>query len=205
MARFALVRDMMTRVGDYPKYGAVDKDYAGSEHDGFPDTFTVDTAATLDWGLMDLAGRYIDNYFGEFVRDDGSLLYRGPETGQYGRMLTVVAQYVNYGGDPKILVNRRSRIDGVTNLLLMLRAKAKKLPASDPAYGMISGWSEADACLDPDPGWYMQPYFSNSTEAARGFRDLGLVWRGSASKRITLNLLRGARNWCRRRANSARM
>ena len=176
MARFALVRDMMTRVGDYPKYGAVDKDYAGSEHDGFPDTFTVDTAAMLDWGLVDLAGRYIDNYFGEFVRDDGSILYRGPETGQYGRMLTVVAQYVNYGGDPKILLNRRSRIDGVTNLLLMLRAKAKKLPASDPAYGMISGWSEADACLDPDPARYMQPYFSNSTEAARGFRDLGYVW-----------------------------
>jgi len=42
---------------------------------------------------------------------------------------------------------------------------------------MISGWSEADACLDPDPQRYNQPYFSNSSEAARGFRDLGQVWR----------------------------
>jgi hypothetical protein len=176
MARFSLVRDMMTRVKDYPHYGAFDKDYAGSEHDGFPDTFTVDTAAMLDWGLVDLAGRYIDNYFGEFVRDDGSILYRGPETGQYGRMLTLVAQYISYGGDPTVLLKRRSRIDGVTKLLLTLREKAKQLPKTDPAYGMIAGWSEADACLDPDPPRYMQPYFSNSTEAARGFRDLGRIW-----------------------------
>ncbi len=176
MARYSLVRDMMTRVGDSPKYGAFDKDYAGSEHDGFPDTFTVDTGSMLEWGLVGLAGRYIDNYFAQFVRDDGSILYRGPETGQYGRMLTVVAQFANYGGDPAILLRRRSRIDGVTKLLLYMRAKAQKLPKSDPAYGMIAGWSEADACLDPDPPRYMQPYFSNSTEAARGFRDLGRVW-----------------------------
>ena len=177
MARFSLVCDLMTRVKDYPHYGAFDKDYAGSEHDGFPDTFTVDTAAMLAWGLVDTAGRYIDNYFGKFVRDDGSILYRGPETGQYGRMLTLVAEYVDFGGDPAVLLNRRSRIDGVTNLLLTLREKAKTLPISDAAYGMIAGWSEADACLDPDPPRYMQPYFSNSTEAARGFRDLGRVWQ----------------------------
>jgi hypothetical protein len=176
MARFALVRDLMTRVGNYPKYGAFDKDYAGSEHDGFPDTFTVDTATMLEWGMIDLAGRFIDNYFGKFVRDDGSILYRGPETGQYGRMLTVVAEYVNYGGDPALLLKHKSRIDGLTNLLLGLRQKAKQLPKTDPACGMIAGWSEADACLDPDPPRYMQPYFSNSTEAARGFRDLGRVW-----------------------------
>jgi len=177
MARFSLVRAIMTRVGDWPKYGAFDKDYAGSEHDGFPDTFTVETAAMLDWGLVDRAGRYIDNYFGKFVRDDGSILYRGPETGQYGRMLTVVAQFANLGGSTSVLLKRRSRIDGVTKLLLALRARALQLPDTDPAFGMIAGWSEADACLDPDPPRYMQPYFSNSTEAARGFHDLGLVWQ----------------------------
>ena len=176
MARFGIVRERMTRVGDFPKYGAVDKDYAGSEHDGFPDTFNVDTTAMLEWGLTDVAARYIDNYFGKFVRDDGSILYRGPETGQYGRMLTVVAEFAKYGGDPAILLRNRSRIDGVTKLLLGLREKAKRLPASSAAYGMIAGWSEADASLDPDPPRYMQPYFSNSAEAARGFRDLGLVW-----------------------------
>lgn len=183
MSRFALIKEMMTRVGDFPKYGAVDKDYAGSEHDGFPDTFTVDTTAMLEWGLIDLAGRYIDNYFGKFVRDDGSLLYRGPETGQYGRMLTVAAGYVNYGGDPSVLIRNRRRIDGITNLLLRLRAKAKGLPPTDPRYGMIAGWSEADASLDPDPALYMQPYFSNSTEAARGFVEIGRIWQNLGEKR----------------------
>ena len=177
MAIHSLVRAMITRVGDFPKYGVFDKNYAGSEHDGFPDTFTVDTTAMLDWGMVDLAGRYIDNYFGEFVRDDGSILYRGPETGQFGRMLTIVAQYADYGGDPQVLLRRRSRIDGITKVLLSLRAKAQQLPKDDPAYGMIAGWSEADACLDPDPSRYMQPYFSNSAEAIRGFRDLGHVWQ----------------------------
>jgi hypothetical protein len=176
MAEFGLVREMMTRIEDYPKYGVIDRDYGGSEHDGFPDTFTVDTAAMLEWGLIDIAGRYIDNYLARFVRDDGSLLYRGPETGQYGRMLTVLAQYVNYGGDPALLLRHRSRIDGITRLLLHMRDKARQLPKDDPAYGMLAGWSEADASLDPDPPRYMQPYFSNSTEAARGFRDLGRVW-----------------------------
>jgi len=118
MARYSLIREMMTRVQDFPRYGAVDKNYGGSEHDGFPDTFTVDTTAMLEWGLIDTAGRYIDNYFGKFVRDDGSILYRGPETGQYGRMLTVVAQYINDGGDPRLVLKHRTRIDGVAKLLL---------------------------------------------------------------------------------------
>ena len=176
MAQLSLVREMMTRINDYPKYGIVDRDYGGSEHDGFPDTFTVDTTAMLEWGLIGTAGRYIDNYLGRFVRDDGSLLYRGPETGQYGRMLSVLAQYVNYGGDPALLLRHRTRIDGITRLLLGMRDKAKQLPRHNSAYGMLAGWSEADASLDPDPPRYMQPYFSNSAEAAQGFRDLGRVW-----------------------------
>ena len=182
MARFGLVRAIMTRVGDWPKYGAYDRDYGGTEHDGFPDTFTVETAAMLDWGLTERAGRYIDNYFGKFVRDDGSLLYRGPETGQFGRMLTVLAQYANNGGDPQRLLTWRPRIHAITNLLLSLRAKALQLPRDDPAYGMLAGWSEADSSLDKDPSRYVAPYFSNSTEAARGFRALGKVWQTLGTK-----------------------
>jgi hypothetical protein len=49
MDRLSLIRAIMTRIGDYPKYGVFDRDYGGSEHHGFPDTFTVETTATLDW------------------------------------------------------------------------------------------------------------------------------------------------------------
>lgn len=183
MARFGLVRAIMTRIGDYPKYGVLDRNYGGAEHDGFPDTFNVETTAMLDWGLLDRAGRYIDNYFSRFVRDDGSLVYRGPETGQYGRMLTVVAQYAQDGGDPDLLLRLRKRIDAVADLLLGLRANALKRPADDPAHGMIAAWSEADSVLEPDPARYMQPYFSNSAEAARGFLELGQVWMRIGAQR----------------------
>jgi hypothetical protein len=177
MARHSLVRDMITRIGAQPKYGVVDRHYAGNQHDGFPDTFNADTTAMVEWGLFDLAGQYIENYFSKFVRDDGSILYGGPETGQYGRMLTVVAEYAEYTGDHKLLLRNRHRIDAVAKLLLSMREKALRFPATDPTYGMIVGWSEADARGDPEPSRYMQPYFSNSTEAARGFRDLGGVWQ----------------------------
>jgi len=176
MARLSIVRDIITRVGNEPKYGVFDKNYGGNEHDGFPDTFNADTTAMLEWGLPNLARDYIDNYFSKFVRDDGAILYRGPETGQFGRMLTVVAQYADYTGDTALLVRLRPRIDAVTKILLGMRRKARNLPPDNPAFGLLAGWSEADACLDPDPQRYMQPYFGNSTEAVRGFRDMGRAW-----------------------------
>jgi hypothetical protein len=190
LARHSLVREMMTRVGDLPKYGVFDRGYGGSEHDGFPDTFTADTTAMLEWGLFDVARRYIDNYFTYFVRDDGSILYLGPETGQFGRMLTLVAEYAKYTGDTKLLLRHRRRLDAITKLLLSLRSEALRLPATDPAYGMIAGWSEADACLDPDPPRYMKPYFGNSTEAARGFRELGEVWEHAVQRGGDVELTR---------------
>ena len=182
LARHSLVRDMITRDGVRPKYGVFDKDYAGNEHEGFPDTFNADTAAMSEWGLSELAGQYIDNYFSQYVRDDGSILYRGPETGQYGRMLTVAALQARYADDYSTLVRNRKRLDGVTRLLLSLRAKAKELPLEDPAHGIPAGWSEADACLDPEPQRYMQPYFSNAAEMARGLREIGEAWKIAASR-----------------------
>jgi hypothetical protein len=176
MAKSSLIRSMMTRVRGFPKYGAVEKDYGGNEHDGFLDTFTVETTAMIEWGLLERAANYIDNYFTYFVRDDGSILYRGPETGQFGRALTVLAQFANAGGDTRVLLKHRVRIDAIAKLLMSMRSKTVVLPKNDPAYGLLVGWSEADSALDAEPQRYMQPYFSNSTEAARGFHDLGLVW-----------------------------
>lgn len=180
MAKLSLVRAMMTRIGDDPKYGVFDKDYGGTQHDGFQDTLNVEATAMIAWGLHDRARRIIVNYLSKFVRDDGSILYRGLETGQLGRMLSVLAEYAKVSSDTQALLAYRPRIDAITRVLLDMRQKALTLPAADPAYGMLSGWSEADSCLEPDPSRYMQPYISNSTEAARGFQDLGEVWIAAA-------------------------
>ena len=180
LAKLSLVRTMMTRIRDNPKYGVFDKDYGGTQHDGFQDTLNVEATAMIAWGLHDRARRIIVNYLSKFVRDDGSILYRGVETGQFGRMLSVLAEYAKVTSDTQALLAFRPRIDAITRTLLDMRSKALTLPAADPAYGMLSGWSEADSCLEPDPSRYMQPYISNSTEAARGFQDLGEVWIAAA-------------------------
>ncbi len=175
-ARHSLVRSMITRVQSFPKYGVLDRNYGGSEHDGFPDTFNVDLAAMLDWGLFGLARDYVENYLRHFVRDDGTILYRGPETGQSGRMLTELARYWQLTGDGKLLLQYRKRIQAIANNLLELRKEALGLPKSDPAYGLLRGWCEADNCLEIDPESYRVAYFSNSCEAARGFAELGRAW-----------------------------
>src|SRR4029077_7440965 len=41
LSKHSFAKELMTRPGGiYPKYGAVDRDYAGSEYDGFQDVFT---------------------------------------------------------------------------------------------------------------------------------------------------------------------
>lgn len=172
-ARHSLLRAAATRIGGFPKYGVMDRLYGGSEHDGFQDTFTADVTAALGWGLLDHARRCIDNYLRFFVRGDGSILYRGPETGQFGRMLTVIAQYLRYTGDDGLLLEHRARIEAIAQLLVALREAALRLPAEDPAHGVIAGWCEADSALEEDPERYRLPYLSNNAEAARGLGDLG--------------------------------
>ncbi len=172
----SLVREMITRIGDWPKYGVYDRAYNGPEHDGFQDTFNSSINAMLEWGLFDVARRYVKNYLTYFVRDDGSIEYRGPEMGHYGRYLTMIAQYYNYTRDHTMLIKYHTRIKAIADLLLSLRAKAKKIPKEDPAYGMIAGYCEADSWGFPNPNMYNLPYYSNSAEAVRGFHDLGEVF-----------------------------
>src|SRR5205085_1999699 len=65
---------------------------------------------------------------------------------------------------------------------------ALQLPAASPAYGMLAGYAEADSCLEKEPARYVQPYFSNSMLAARGFADLGRVWASIGRARTDAEL-----------------
>ena len=182
MCKHSLVREMITRIDDWPKYGVYTKDYNGPEHDGFQDTFNTSVNAMQGWGLFDIARRYIENYLTHFVKDDGSLEYRGIGTGEYGRQLATISEYYHFTKDHALLLKYDQKIRTMMGYLLGLRQAAKERPLDDPAYGMLQGWCEADSCGRPDPHMYNLAYYSNSTEAVRAFHDLGGAWQSIGKK-----------------------
>ncbi len=94
MVRHAFVKEQMVRPGGvYPKYGAVDRDYYGPEYDGFQDIFTMSLYANLECGRFTQAQEVLDEYFTSMVDAQGLVNMRGPETGQYGLTLSLLARY----------------------------------------------------------------------------------------------------------------
>ncbi len=177
--RHALVLERVTRWADHPKYGVVERAYAGAEHDGFQDTLTSTVTCALEWGLFPAARRYLAYYLENFVRPDGTLKYRGPELGKYGVMLTCIAQYCDYTRDHSLLVDYDQKIQALVAFLVRRWEESRTLHPSDPAYGAIRGHHEADITfLTPNVTTldYDQPYLSNSAEAWRGLRDIGSTW-----------------------------
>jgi len=178
MATYAFVKEQIVRPGGvYPKYGAVDRDYYGPEYDGFQDIFTMSLYANLECGRFGLAHDVFDNYFTSFVGPKGMVNMRGPETAQYGLMLSLAARYFRYTHDRALMVKHQEKIEAIAALLTALHDASLQLPPNDRGYGLISGWCESDSCLMPTPSVWWKPYFANSAFAVRGWRDLAPVWR----------------------------
>jgi hypothetical protein len=178
MARHAFVRELVVRPrGVYPKYGAVDRNYYGSETDGFQDTFTSSVYANLELGRFEMAKAVIDNFYTQFVDSRGMINMRGPETAQFGFTLSLLARYFNYTRDSSLLIKHRKKIEATAEVLTSLHNESLQLPADNPGFGLIHGWAESDASLFPTPEVWWKPYFSNSAFAARGLRDISIVWK----------------------------
>jgi hypothetical protein len=199
MSKHAFAKELMVRPGGvYPKYGAVDRDYYGSEYDGFQDIFTSSVYANLEWGRAEQAREVIDNYFTDFVDTKGMVNMRGPETAQFGMTLSLLARYFNYTQDSDLLLKHRVKIEATAILLSELHDESLRLPKDDPNYGLIRGWSESDSCLMPKPSIWWLPYFANNAFAARGLRDLSRVWPEiSRSERAAMGE-RQAADWTKR-------
>ena len=177
MAKHCFAKELMVRPkGVYPKYGAVDRDYYGSEYDGFQDIFTSALYTNLEWGRLESARQILDNYFTDFVNDKGMINMRGPETAQYGLTLSLLARYYNYTHDATLMAKHHNKIATTAKMLLEMHDESLKLPQDDPGHGLIHGWSESDSCLAANPSMWWLPYFANSAFAARGLRDLGRAW-----------------------------
>jgi hypothetical protein len=177
LSKHSFAKELMTRPeGLYPKYGAVDRDYAGSEYDGFQDIFTSAIYTNMEWGRLATARLYIDNYFSEYVDANGNIDMRGPETAQYGLTLSLLARYFHYTHDSTLMLKHRAKIEATAKILADMHDESLHLPHDDPGHGLISGWSESDSCLSETPALFWRPYYANSAFAARGFKDLATVW-----------------------------
>jgi hypothetical protein len=178
MSKHSFAKELMTRPGGiYPKYGAVDRDYAGSEYDGFQDIFTSAIYTNMEWGRLETARLFIDNYFTEYVDSKGMIDMRGPETAQFGMTLSLLARYFNYTHDSALILKHRAKIEATAKLLGDMHDESLNLPQDNPGYGLIAGWSESDSCLTEKPSLYWQPYYANSAFAARGFKDIARAWK----------------------------
>ena len=201
MSRYAFVKELMTRPGGvYPKYGAVDRDYGGSEYDGFQDIFTSAIYTNMEWGRLETARLFIDSYFSEYVDDQGMIDMRGPETAQFGMTLSLLARYFHYTGDSALLLKHRRKIESTAKLLADMHDESLRLPQDDPAYGMIRGWSESDSCLHENPSLYWQPYYANSAFAARGLKDIAPVWKTLSRSASAPDMQKLAESWLKRSA-----
>ena len=132
MVRYAFVKEQMVRPGGvYPKYGAVDRDYYGSEYDGFQDVFTMALYSNLECGRFGLAHDIFDNYFSDFTDSQGMINMRGPETAQFGLTLFLLARYFELTGDKTLMIKHREKIEATAALLAELQDEALKLPAAE--------------------------------------------------------------------------
>lgn len=173
MTTYAFVKELLIRPGGvYPKYGAFERDYAGSEYSGFQDIFTSSLSSNLEWGRFDQAKAVLDNYYDLMTDDEGNINMRGPEVGQFGLSLSLIAKYAYYTGDIATLEKHKKRIIATAVQLVRLHDESLALSPSDRGYGILHGWSESDACLKRDPALYWKPYYGNSALGARGLKDI---------------------------------
>jgi len=199
MSKHSFAKELMTRPGGvYPKYGAVDRDYAGSEYDGFQDIFTSAIYTNMEWGRLETARLFIDNYFTEYVDSKGMVDMRGPETAQFGMTLSLLARYFNYTRDSALISKHRAKIEATAKLLGDMHDESLNLPKESPGYGLIRGWSESDSCLGENPSLYWQPYYANSAFAARGFKDISQAWMGLAHINSSPSMEKMAQGWLKR-------
>jgi hypothetical protein len=199
MAKHAFAKELVVRPnGVYPKYGAVDRDYYGSEYDGFQDIFTSSLYSNLEWGRFDQAKAVLDNYFTDFVDARGMINMRGPETAQFGMTLSLLARYYNYTRDAALIAKHRSKIVATAKLLADMHEESLKLPPTDVGYGIIHGWSESDACLASNPDMWWLPYFANNAFSARGLQDIGNGWTEIARTAPSPDSESQAKSWLKR-------
>ena len=187
-ALHSLLRDMITRVDTwFPRYGvcggAGGCAYGDPHNNGFQEIFTASLAGSLELGAHVYAQGVLENYLRYYLKERGTIAYRGLEMAQSGRMLTLFAQYWRYTRDSETLLKYFDKIQGIVTLLSGRREQATAAhPAGSVLRGMPIGHDEADLFVT----WAQEnaggnhstelPFFSIGAEFWRGLNDLGQAW-----------------------------
>ena len=131
----------------------------------------------LEWGLFEYAEAVMDNYLTHFMKHDGTILYRGLEMAQQGRILTCISLYYQYTRDDTLLLKHLDKIDGAATLLHKRRELSLSAwPTTDSRYGMPTGIDETDMWWASTANNGTEVAFvSIATEMWRGFVEMGVV------------------------------
>eukprot|EP01052_Picozoa_sp_SAG31_P032453 SAG31_NODE_3561_length_4122_cov_2.472036_2_plen_637_part_00 len=199
MMMHSLVRDMIIRDGTwFPKYGIQGAWSYGKTGDNNCDlSFIQSMELSLEIGAFDFARGVMENYFQYDLREDGPR-YRGPSFTSNALHLEHVARYYIYTGDPTDMLGRyHENIMWIVEAFRTIRAKAKELPESAPAYGMPAGDTIDDvpgtsiecgttfgkAVYDGDGGLpagdclTQLPFYGIAFGMVHSFKSLGQVWQ----------------------------
>ena len=151
-AKHSIIREWIVRPDVvWGRYGVPPDGYGASESDGFQENVNSGATAAIAWGFLGTARGILSSYWRFIVRNDGGIKYRGAMMPGYGRMLTVLAQYISTANDTSIISEEPDvgrHLDAVLRVLETKIAAAKTLPSSHIAHGLPMGCDEADACTE---------------------------------------------------------
>lgn len=177
MSRSSIVREMITRRGFFfPRYGTPPSHYGMDYNDGFQDIVNGAVVSALNLGLLGSASGYLSNYLEYFTLPGSRIVYRSPETAQFGRFLSTVARHYEVTGDGSLLLQHWGKLRDIASMLIAARQQALLLPQTDAGFGLIHGNDEADVLLGDKYSGANLPYFDASMEAWRGFIEIASAY-----------------------------
>ena len=143
--------------GDHPKYGL--EEYADNGNDGFPPIIIAAVDALSAWGLNARAVQLFRYWLANFVRDDGTIAYRGTSLAEFGQLLHTAAVLAARAGTQDWWREGAPALNRIVQHLLALRREAER---DD---GLLVGVPEDDEKKK------IGKYFHNNAWVARGLRE----------------------------------
>jgi hypothetical protein len=169
-SKAAIVRALISEVGLEPRYGA--GVYWAAVGDGFPPTTILLNLCMLDWGFTEEVKARLGYYLSHFVKQDGTIDFRGPAISEYGQILALAARYVRVTRDTGWMRENLPALQRITNsLLAQMDVSRKSNPPDSPYYGLLRGVAEDDTREDK------KFYFSGDVWCWRGLVELGQLLR----------------------------